>query len=63
MPDASRSVAKKVLAGDLRCLVVTFAIALSSGWVCLQLGIPAPYLWEACSVSGSAAALSSRCAR
>ena len=44
MPDASRSVAKKVLAGDLRCLVVTFAIALSSGWVCLQLGIPAPYL-------------------
>ena len=44
MPDASRSVTKEVLAGDLRCLVVTFAIALSSGWVCLQLGIPAPYL-------------------
>ena len=44
MPEASRSVAKKVLAGDLRCLVVTFAIALSSGWMCLQLGIPAPYL-------------------
>ena len=44
MSDTTRQTMKELLTGDLRCLVVTFAIALSSGWVCLQLGIPAPYL-------------------
>ena len=44
MSDTTRQAMKELLTGDLRCLVVTFAIALSSGWVCLQLGIPAPYL-------------------
>jgi len=39
-----RRIMKEGLASDMRCLFVTFAIALASGWVCLQLGIPAPYL-------------------
>ena len=29
---------------DIRRLVVTFAVALASGWGFLQIGIPAPYL-------------------
>lgn len=44
MAPLSRRIMKEGLAGDMRCLFVTFAIALASGWVCLQLGIPAPYL-------------------
>ena len=44
MAPVSRRIMKEGLAGDMRCLFVTFAIALASGWVCLQLGIPAPYL-------------------
>lgn len=44
MAFVSRRIMKEGLAGDMRCLFVTFAIALASGWVCLQLGIPAPYL-------------------
>ena len=44
MAPLSRRIMNEGLAGDMRCLFVTFAIALASGWVCLQLGIPAPYL-------------------
>ena len=44
MSDDPRPFLKTQLVSDLRCLLVTFAIALASGWACLQLGIPAPYL-------------------
>ena len=44
MTEASRSAMTAGLVSDLRCLFVTFTIALSSGWICLQFGMPAPYL-------------------
>ena len=44
MTEASRSAMMAGLVSDLRCLFVTFSIALSSGWICLQFGMPAPYL-------------------
>lgn len=41
---AMQTIVPAWLVTDIRRLVVTFAVALASGWGFLQIGVPAPYL-------------------